>query len=287
MALKGKKPEIVIPGKPKLLLSGAPGVGKTLFSLGFDRPYFIDCESGATRSQYMDKLVKSNGLYMGKEDGAQDFPTVIEQVKTLATTKHEYSTLVIDSFSKLYNLTAAIAEEKVGNAYGADKKEAQKPTRQLQLWLDRLDMVVILVCHSKSEWKNGQPTGLSTYDGYDKLSYDLDLWLEATITGKKRSFVVRKSRIEGFEIGNSYPLEYPVFADLYGKDIIEKPSVPTVLATPDQITEAKRLVALFNLSDEDQVKALKKYDVDTFEELTDVQIKQIIDNLTKKITGGK
>ena len=152
--------------------------------LDFPKPLIIDCEGGAVEPQYVAKMKAVGADYMGKEEGSQDFKTVIEELKRLATTKHDYQTLIIDSFSKLYNLTAAIAEETVGNVYAADKKAAQKPTRQLQVWMDRLDMTIALVCHSKAKWENGQPTGTTTFDGWDKLEYDLNLWIE-TCTDRK------------------------------------------------------------------------------------------------------
>ena len=282
--LKAKKPELIKPSKPKFILSGKAGAGKTMFMLDFKRPFVIDTEGGCTEPQYVEKMRISGAGYMGKEEGSQDFKTVIEQVKELATTKHDYQTLVLDSFSKLYNLTAAIAEEKVGNVYQADKKEAQKPTRQLQLWMDRLDMVICLVCHSKAKWDNGQPTGTTTFDGWDKLEYDLNLWIELVQTGKKRDIVVRKSRLEGFVLGNSYPADYDTFAKLYGKEIIEKPSEQLVLASPEQVAEAKHLVGVFNISDDDQNKALKKYDCESYEELTTDEIGKIISNLKSKLT---
>src|SRR5689334_16532920 len=129
--LRAKKPEVVKVAKPKFLISGKSGVGKTWFALEFPGVYYIDTEGGAVREQYREKLIKSGGVYMGKDEGSQDFQTVIEEIKALATTKHEYKTLVIDSFSHLYNLAAAIAEEKIGNEFGRDKKEANRPTRQL------------------------------------------------------------------------------------------------------------------------------------------------------------
>lgn len=286
MPLKVKKPEFIKPSKPKFILSGKAGVGKTWLMLDFPKPFVIDVEGGATEPQYVKKMQASGAGYMGREEGAQDFKTVIEQVKELATTKHDYQSLIIDSFSKLYNLTAAIAEEKVGNVYQADKKEAQKPTRQLQLWMDRLDMVICLVCHSKAKWDNGQPTGTTTFDGWDKLEFDLNLWVELVQTGKRRDLVVRKSRLEGFILGNSYPADYETFAKLYGKDIIEKAPEQVVLASAGEITEAKHLIGVFNISEEDQKKALKKRDCESWEELSHDQIQTIISDLKSKLDKG-
>ena len=285
--MKGRQPTEVKRSKPKFILSGKSGAGKTFFMLDFPKPFLIDCEGGSVEPQYVEKMKKVGAWYMGKEDGSQDFKTVIDQLKELATTKHDYQTLVIDSFSKLYNLTAAIAEEKVGNVYQADKKEAQKPTRQLQLWMDRLDMTICLVCHSKGKWENGQPTGTTTFDAWDKLEYDLNLWVELVQTGKRRDIVVRKSRIEGFILGNSYPAEYDVFAKCFGSDIMAKPAEQVVLATPEQVTEAKRLMGVFNVSEEEQKKALKKYDVEQFEELAGPEITKIIEGLNSKLTTPK
>lgn len=284
--LKAKKPELIKPSKPKFILSGKSGVGKSWLMLDFKKPFVIDTEGGCTEPQYVKKMNDAGAGYMGKEEGSQDFKTVIDQVKELATTKHDYQTLVIDSFTKLYNLTAAIAEEKVGNTYQADKKEAQKPTRQLQLWMDRLDMVICLVCHSKSKWENGQPTGTTTFDGWDKLEYDLNLWIELVQTGKRRDIVVRKSRLEGFILGNSYPADYETFAKLYGKEIIEKTPEQIELASAEQIVEIKHLVGVFNIDEEGQRKALKKYDVSEYEELSNQEANSIILNLKSKLDKG-
>lgn len=285
--MPGKKPELIKRGKPKFILSGKSGVGKTFFMLDFPKPLIIDCEGGAVEPQYVAKMKAVGADYMGKEEGSQDFKTVIDELKRLATTKHEYQTLIIDSFSKLYNLTAAIAEETVGNVYAADKKAAQKPTRQLQVWMDRLDMTIALVCHSKAKWENGQPTGSTTFDGWDKLEYDLNLWIELIQTGKRRDIVVRKSRIEGFILGNSYPADYETFAKLYGSEVINKPSEQITLASVEQIAQVKHLVGVFNISEEDQKKALKKYDVEAYEELSSEEIQKIIDNLKSKLTKEK
>src|SRR3990167_6289005 len=109
MGLKAIKREIVEAEKPKFMLSGKSGVGKTLFALSFPKPYLIDTEGGATREQYTKKLTAVGGAYFGKDQGSQDFATVNEEIRTLATTKHEYKTLIVDSFSYLYMLAASIA----------------------------------------------------------------------------------------------------------------------------------------------------------------------------------
>lgn len=286
MGLRAIKPEIVMPAKPKFLISGKSGVGKTLFAISFEKPYFIDSEGGAVREQYMERLVKADGAYFGKEQGSQDFHIVIEEIKALATTKHNYKTLVIDSFSKLYNMAAAIAEESVGNDYGRDKKEANKPTRQLLRWLEKIDMTVILICHQKDKWerkgKDVVYTG-TTFDGWEKLEYDLDLWIEIQKVGKERSFIVKKSRVDSFIEGMEFPLEYKKFVELYGEDIMHAPVQPLIMATPEQVAEIKRLVQLVRLDDEIVEKWLKKAEADDFDEMSSEQINKCISFIKAKL----
>ncbi len=169
MALKGKQAEEVKPSKPKFMIYGESGVGKTMFGLSFPRPYLIDTEGGAVREQYQAKLKKVGGAYFGKEEGSQDFKAVINEVRELCTTKHEYKTLIIDSFTYLYMLEAAEAEAKGGSDFGRDKKAANVPTRQLISQLEKCDLNVILVCHSKQSWERRGKDIINTGTTFDDM----------------------------------------------------------------------------------------------------------------------
>lgn len=286
MTLKARNPESVKPGKPKFLISGESGVGKTFFALDFPAPYLIDTEAGATRPQYQEKLKKSGGVYFGKEEGSQDFESVINEIKLLATTKHPYKTLIIDSFSYIYLLTAAEAELTTGSDFGRDKKEANKPTRQLIRWLEKIDMNVILICHSKGKWarkgKEIYQEG-TTFDGYDKLEYILDLWLEILPNGK--TMVIRKSRIDELPKDQSYPVSYDKFAEVYGKEIVEGATIPAKMADEKQINRVKELIEVLNIDKEQIAKWFKKVDVEEWEEMTADNIESLIVSLNKKISG--
>jgi len=288
MALKGIKPEIVVASKPKIMLSGKPGTGKSFFALNAPAPYLIDTEGGATREQYVKKLIANKGAYFGVEHGAQDFAEVINQVRELATTKHEYKTLIIDSFSKLYNVEAAAAEERGGSDFGKDKREADKPTRKLLNWLSRLDMTVILICHQKDKWiRQGAQLIMegSTFDGYKKLDYELDLWLETKLVGTARYATVVKSRIEGFPVGTDIDLDFPTFERLYGKAVVEGPVKPITLADEKQVSEIKRLVDLLKVSPEDFDKWLTKAQATEVEDLSAENAEKMLRFLKGKIEG--
>lgn len=288
MALKGIKPEIVVASKPKIMLSGKPGTGKTFFALNAPAPYLIDTEGGATREQYIKKLIAQGGSYMGVTEGSQDFQEVIGQVRELSTTKHPYKTLIIDSFSKLYNIEAALAEERSGSDFGKDKREADKPTRKLLNWLSRLDCTVILICHQRDKWiRQGRELIMegSTFDGYKKLDYELDLWLETKLVGSTRHATVVKSRIEGFPVGTDIDLDFATFEKLYGKAVVEGPVKPIVLATSDQVDEINRLAELLKVPEEDFSKWLTKAQATEVEDLSQENADKMLKFLNAKIKG--
>ncbi len=277
MVLKAKSPEAVVQSKPKFMISGESGVGKTFFALDFPKPYLIDCEGGAVREQYQEKLKKSGGVYFGKEEGSQDFRAVIDEIKQLTSTKHEYKTLIIDSFTYLYMLEAAEAEAKGGSDFGRDKKMANIPTRQLISVLEKCDLNIILICHSKIKWERRGKDIIdagSTFDGYDKLEYILDLWCEIQKGGK--TFLVKKSRVASLKQGDSYPLSYTEFAGLYGKEAVEREAVPVKLATAEEVSRLQTLVAGLKVDEETLDKWKKKASVDEFSEMDSATIQSLI-----------
>lgn len=287
MPLKGRKPELVKPRKPFFMISGKFGIGKSMFCLDFPKPYYIDTEQGATRKQYTSKLIKNEGAYFGRDEGSQDFYTLIEEVKSLATEKHDYKTLVIDSFTHLYLLEASIAEEKIGNDFAKDRKEANRPTRRLFRWLNKLDMTIIIVCHPKDKWtRKGKEIVCegTTFDGYEKIEADLDLWIEVHKNeGDERFFTVRKTRIDSFKLNSTHILDYSYFSKLYGKDIIEEESKPIVLASEDQISQIISMIEALNIKEDTIERWFKKTDTSSFDEMTNEQIQFYIDNIKNKM----
>lgn len=272
-------PETVEPSKPKFMIWGTAGVGKTWFALQFPGVYFIDCEGGAKRDHYRQILKDSGGVYLGPEQGALDFDTVIEQVEELATTDHPYKTVVIDSISKLFN-NAVIEEQirldsaKTKDEYGLSKKPAVRSMGKLLKWINRGDLNAVLISHEKDEYslvgKQREVVG-RTFEAYDKLAYELDFNLRITKIGKgdssKRFATIGKSRLIGFKEGDTFDFNYPEFAERYGKDVIEKEVKPIVLATEDQIAEVNRILTVAPLPEGMKEKWLSKAGVDSWAEM--------------------
>lgn len=286
--LKAVDPKAAEPSKPKILVFGKPGVGKTWTSLDFPNVYYIDTEGGADLEHYTNKLKASGGMYLGVEQGSLDFDTVLEQLQALATEDHAYKTVVIDSITKLFNLEVTKEGERLGdkNAFGADKKPAIAHMRKLVSWLTRLDMNVILIAHEKPQWgidAKGERSEIGvTFDCWDKLEYELHLCLNIIKQGDSRKARVRKSRLTGFADGSVFPWAYPEFAQRYGKDVIEKKPSTLVLSTPEQLAEVTRLLDRVKLSETDKQDKWIAENSSLFSEVESEKMSNIINHLKGK-----
>jgi len=287
--LRAKQPDEVKPSKIKMMIFGPSGVGKTWLSLAFPKPYYIAPENGADRAQYRARLKEVGGVYMGPEEGATSFSTVLDEIKTLATEKHEYKTLIVDSITKLYQVCIADEAEKLGSkdAFGASKKPAIANMRRLVNWVQKLDMNVLFVAHEITEWGNdekGNRTEIGKIpDVWDKLIYELDLTIHAKKFGPNRNAIVTKSRLEGFLDGSSFPLTYEEFGKRYDKTIIESASVPVALATTAQVSRVKELLEIIKIDEKEIDTWNSKAGAESFEEYSSEYIAKTIAFLEKKI----
>ena len=293
MTLRAKNPKHATLRKPKILIYGKPGVGKTMGVLDFPKVYYIDCEGGASLDHYTDRLQASGGVYMGVDDGANDIDVVAKEIMALATTNHEYLTVAIDSYSKLFLTAIQIEHDRMvsegrdmSKTFGAEKKPAIARTRQIVRWLDKLDMNVILVCHEKSLWKNGEQVG-ETFDAYDKLEYDLDLVMQIVKQGKSRKARICKSRLLQFDESEFIEWSFDSFADRYGRGIIEAASVPVALASDEQVEHITTLAEMLKLDDAARIKWWEKAGVQSWSEMTGDTIQKCINALESKLPNNK
>jgi GTPase SAR1 family protein len=294
--LKARRPEEVKQGKAKGLIFGASGVGKTWFSLSFPSPYYIDSEGGADGAHYQKRLKDAGGAYMGPEDGSLDLQAIISEMQTLATEKHSFKTLVIDSITKVYQTCIANEAERLGekDVFAASKKPAIAQMRRLVNWCSKLDMNIWFIAHEISEWGKNTTTGQreetdKMADVWDKLIYELDLGLRIIRRGNQYPAiaVVKKTRLLGFPDGDTFPLEYEEFSKRYGRDHIESDVSQIVIATKDQVDEITRMTTLLKTTPEECEKVLTKAGASSWEELTTDQAAKTIDWLNQKIKGEK
>lgn len=277
MALRGKKPD-AIQKRLKALFYGKAGVGKTMAAISFPRPYLVDTEKGAENDQYTSIIKKSDGAIFQ----TTDFDELMNEVKSLLTEKHEYRTLIIDPLTTLYNDLVEKAGIKHGTDFGRHYNEANKQIKHLLSLLLRLDMNVIITAHSKNEYGNDMAVLGQTFDCYKKLDYLFDLVFEIQKRGKDRAGIIRKSRIETFPDGETFPFSYDEVAERYGREVLERASVAEVLASREQVGRLKMLIDLYKEPGEVVDKWKAKAEVETLDEMNEIVIAKLIAHMESK-----
>ena len=283
MALRGRKPKAV-DKRLKALFFGPAGVGKTTAAIQFPQPYLIDTERGAENTQYVAALEKSGGALFQ----TTDYHEMVQEVRALLTEKHKFRTLVIDPVTVLYDHLVEEAERVHGNEWGRHYGEANKHMKRLYALLLKLDMNVILTCHAKNEYRDGELVG-NTFDGWKKLDYMVDLAVELRREGERRLGVVRKSRIEGFPELEVFPWSYDEIASRYGGKILEKGATPVKMATPQQAAELERLLELLRWPENSENgrtgwrKWLQKADAHEWTDMACEQIQACLDYLHQQL----
>jgi len=283
--LKAVDPKATEPKKPFILVFGKPATGKTFVSLDFPSVFFIDTEGGATRDHYTSKLKASGGMYLGIEQGSQDFDVITDQVKALCTEEHNFKTLIIDSGSKIFNMEVAKEADRLGDkdAFGASKKPAIKQMRRLMSWLNKLDMNIIITAFEKPLWAGGEQTGV-TYDLWDhQMEHEIDLCLHVQKLGANYTARPRKSRLLGFPEGVSFPWSYEEFSSRYGEEIINRKSTHIALAKPEQVAEAIKLIGIVKLDENNKQDKWVIENQTSFDEVEEEKMTKIISYLKGKI----
>lgn len=287
--LRGKSPKLAKPSRPQALIFGKPGVGKTWQTLDFPNCYFIDSEGGANLPHYTERLEKVGASYLGPEDGANDFAIVIEEVIKLATTDHDRKTLIIDSFTKLFQTAIQVEFDRLTKMrkkteFGIEKKPAISMTRRLVRWLGELDMNVLIVCHERPEWFKGEQVGV-TFDAYDKLGYEMNLVLQILKKGNSREMRCIKSRFSQFDEGDLAEWSYAEFAKRFGVELMTADSHPIELATAEQVELAKHLIGVLDIDLADISKVFDAAGVTRWEDMPADRIAKAITKLESRLKG--
>lgn len=281
MPLKATTPT-EITKRLKLFLFGAASTGKTWCAAEFPKVYFIDCERGTDPKEYVDLLKVNKSVRLQTTDVAE----VIEQLKLLATTKHEYTTVCIDPITTLESDLILKAEDQGLDSFAIWRMRDRVMKRVVNL-LYQLDMNVIVTAHGKIDYGDNMKRAGTTYDAWKRWIFVFDLAIELYLAGVKPHGLVRKSRLKAFPRGEDFEFSYPALASRFGKASVEKKVEPVVLATDEQCIKVARLLESIVVPKGTVERWKTKAGVEEFSDMTTKQIAGCIEYLEKKGRGEK
>jgi len=274
MTLRGQPPNDS-DRRAKVLLFGPPSTGKTFECLEFDNLYYIDTERGAVMPEYVKKMREKNTAYVFIDD----YYGIVDEVRSLTSTDHQYHTLAIDPLTTVFNAMIEESTRRLSEfrgvaiddpelaEFGKDRKMANMRIRQLAAMLTRLDMNVIITCHAKAEFKTDKSRSEKlVFDCYGKLDHMFDLVFELSARGDKRMATVRKTRHENFKMNETFEWTHDVFVERYGREVLERKAVAVDLASQEDVARLQKLLKQgesFTIKDTDK-KLVTERDLSTW-----------------------
>lgn len=290
MALLAKKPEIK-EKRLKMFVYGPPAVGKTVASLQFPNSFIIDTEKG---TDFYAKLINQQNSAVFQSNNVDD---IKGQIKELLTTKHEFTTLIIDPMTQIYN---GIQEKwtRIFEKYATSDKEKEVGDFGMRYWgkvkgemkalqrlIMQLDMNVIITSHQKDVYGPGFSKMGVTFDSMKGEDYLYDLVFHIVKKGNDRIAETIKERAVPGE--QKFPEEfiwsYDNFLKFYGAEVIKKEAVPIKLASDEQVLRSKQLVEALKVPETQIEKWFTASDVDSWEEMKEEQILKCISLMEQKI----
>lgn len=296
--MRAKKPDLTSVDRLKCMLLGKSGVGKTISALRlFPRAVVIDAERGCDDLGYR-QLIADQGSVLLQ---TSEYDEVYDELWSLATTEHEFRTVIIDPISTIYqsiqdsktdifrkrsiaagkHLQAALEEFGFGYWY-----QVKRGMKRLTTLMTRVDMNVIVIAHEKTEYAQGDPPRAIgvTFDSIKDHDYFFDYIFRMFLEGERRMIEVRKQRSypeQRFQRVFEFSEDY--IRDAWGEGFSRK-ATPIQVATPGQVAELCRLIEVIKLPDETVQKWLDKEGVEDWEEFSQVSIAKCIKHLKDKIS---
>jgi GTPase SAR1 family protein len=284
--LRGKSP-VKEDKRLKLFLYGSAGVGKTVSSLQFPHAYIIDTEKG---TDPYDKEINDMNSKVFK---TTDIDEAKEEIRTLLTSDHDFTTLIIDPITMLYESCQFKWEKKFNNPNDMRRwTRIKADMKGLQHLLLELDMNVIITAHQKILYGDGMAKIGDTFDSMKGDDYLFDYVFQLikqkgspvplAITEKQRSPVGNPKFPPQFE------WSYKAFLKYYGEDTMTKPSLPKVLADDHLITDFVMLLDIVKVESNvlDRWGISETITLDEKNELADLEyeaLKKRVDYLKSKL----
>lgn len=250
--MKAKTPEPTRPKRLKFFLYGPPASGKTVGCIQLlPKAVIIDTENGCAN---YGALIRKQGSVILASNEAEE---IIEEVRSLLSEKHEYTSLIIDPITvfwqsiqdswtsrfKANSKNPKDAEfEDFGPRFWARAKSTLK--RFLAL-VARLDMNVAMTAHQKDQYSDDggfRKTGV-TFDGEKRLDYFFDFVFRMEMAGPKRmAYAIKQRSFPETIFKPSFEWDADSLRKAFGEEAFERPAEAAPLATAEQVQTVSALL---------------------------------------------
>ena len=279
----------------KVLVFGDMGTWKTRMGLHLPSPTVIDMEHGTDiYANEFDFYVKHT----------IDPDECMGAVNWLLNNKHDYRTFIHDSITiywaalqdKFSSIFAHRNRGKAGDKIEyydiqpSDWKVIKAEFKRYLRKILKLDMNVWVTAHQKKLYADGDFMKVigDTFDGEKGLGYMFDIVLQSFTKGGEPYAKALKDRTFKLPKGD-FEFKYEVIAKCFGEDSLNRKAEYIPLATSTQIHELKNwyVNALFLIDEPKRFKLLSRYEVETEEDLTQTQAKEILDKFEESFNKLK
>ena len=295
MALKFTKPEAT-QERFKGMFYGPWGCGKTTAAMQAPKTAYIDMERGT------DKYWRTLQAKGSMRFQTTSFYELYDQVRELATTKHDFLTLIIDPIT-IANQDLRDFWIQIFDKHAKTEKESDMKDYGVRYWgkvkfdmtrlrraLLNLDMNIIAIAHEKAKYENNKDVGVTFDADGNKEGYLFDNIFRVRRENGKMIAYTEKQRedIGQPQLPPSFEWSYEELCKLIGKDILERPAKPIPLATPEQVKKINELMVIFSKIEEDfETKVFAKHKIDAWDEMMTDPAAQVISYIEKQLKGGK
>lgn len=269
------------------LIAGESGAGKSFFIANLRNCLIFDTDIGGGLSYAEERIRRNNSVRI--EVGS--YQEVADYLSKHRSELEKYNKVAIDHLTALHQEAALRHNPKLIRDFGAASEKAAREWRRIRELVRWGDFHLFCTAHLKGKWEEEKMVGEQA-DAAKKIEGDFHIVLHVhnDDSGKYPKMAkVYKWRRDPEDprgqVPHTFPLTVESFSKIHGSPLNEqRQAVP--MATPQQVEEIRRLVALVRLPEGTIRRWMAKARADDWSDFTAADLQKCIDYLRGLLEEG-